>query len=181
VKSAFAIRTAQANGRRMLKVLITESHIRFRTYERRIDEHRNATFTTTNTSYAKLLQDTINNVTQEYQSRRRTELQRKLNNSRSYQRNHNNANASVKNISHKKLTEQQTQVLAKGLNYNTTDTKKLYFITDLESALKNTELTEENKNNICHQVTTNLLHLNHSIDLTKQEREALEDLKVYMQ
>jgi phosphoribosyl-dephospho-CoA transferase len=67
VKSAFAIRTAQANGRRMLKVLITESHIRLRTYQRRIEEHRNAIFTTTNTSDAKLLQDTINNITQEYQ------------------------------------------------------------------------------------------------------------------
>ena len=60
-----------------------------------------------------------------------------------------------------------------GLNYNTTDAKKLDFIADLESALKNTELTEETKNNIRHQVTTNLLHLNHPIDLTKQEREAL--------
>ena len=68
-------------------------------------------------------------------------------------------------------------MLAKGLNYNTTDAKKLDFIADLESALKNTELTEETKNNIRHQVTTNLLHLNHPIDLTKQEREALEDLK----
>ena len=29
---------------------------------------------------------------------------------------------------------------------------------------------EETKNNIRHQVTTNLLHLNHPIDLTKQER-----------
>jgi hypothetical protein len=64
-------------------------------------------------------------------------------------------------------------VLAKGLNYNTTDAKKLDFIADLESALKNTELTEETKNNIRHQVTTNLLHLNHPIDLTKQEREAI--------
>ena len=133
MKSAFAIRTAQANGRRMLKVLITESHIRLRTYQRRIVEHRNAIFTTTNTSDAKLLQDTINNITQEYQSKRRTELQRKLNNSRSYQRNHNNANAWVKNISHKELTEQQTQVLAKGLNYNTTHAKKLDFIADKDN------------------------------------------------
>jgi hypothetical protein len=67
VKSSFSIRTAQANGRRMLKVLITESHIRLRTYQRRIVEHRNAIFTTTNTSDVKLLQDTINNITQEYQ------------------------------------------------------------------------------------------------------------------
>jgi hypothetical protein len=61
VKSAFAIRTAQANGRRMLKVLITESHAYSFTYiyQRRIEEHRKAIFTTTNTSDAKLLQDTM--------------------------------------------------------------------------------------------------------------------------
>ena len=47
----------------------------------------------------------------------------------------------------------------------------------MNQLLKNTELTEETKHNFRHQVTTNLLHLNHAIDLTKQEREALEDLK----
>jgi hypothetical protein len=55
MKSTFAIRTAQANGRRMLKALITESHIRLRTYQRRIEEHRNTIFTPTDTSDAKLL------------------------------------------------------------------------------------------------------------------------------
>ncbi len=67
--------------------------------------------------------------------------------------------------------------LQKELNYNTTDAKKLDFIADLESALKDTELTNDAKNNIRHQVTTNLLHSKHPIDLTKQERQALKDLK----
>ncbi len=89
--------------------------------------------------------------------------------SSSYQRNHNNPDAWVKNISRKQLTECQTQVLTKGLNYNTADAKKLDFIADLESALKDTELTDNAKNNIRHQVTTNLLHSKHPIDLTKQE------------
>ncbi|CAB3985349.1 Hypothetical predicted protein [Paramuricea clavata] len=134
----------------MLKVLITESHIRLRTYQRRIEEHRNAIFTTTNnTSDAKLLQDTINNITQEYQSKKRTEFK---------------GNSIIQDHTNVTITTQ-------------THAKKLDFIADLESALRNTELTEETKNNIHHQVTTNLLHLNHPIDLTKQEREALEDLK----
>jgi hypothetical protein len=95
-------------------------------------------------------------------------------NSRSYQHNHNNTDAWVKNISHKQLTDQQKQVLAKGFNYNAADAKKLDFIADLESALKGTELTDDAKNNIRHQVTTNLLHSKHPVDLTKQEREALK-------
>ncbi|CAB4012008.1 Hypothetical predicted protein [Paramuricea clavata] len=77
----------------------------------------------------------------------------------------------------KQLTDQQKQVLAKGLNYNAADAKKLDFIADLESALKGTELTDDAKNNIRHQVTTNLLHSKHPVDLTKQERKALKDLK----
>ncbi len=43
------------------------------------------------------------------------------------------------------LHECQTQVLTKELNYNTTDAKKLDFIADLESALKDTELTDNAK------------------------------------
>ena len=62
------------------------------------------------------------------------------------------------------------------MNYNAADAKKLDFIADLESALKGTELTDDAKNNIRHQVTTNLLHSKHPVDLTKQEHEALKDL-----
>ena len=159
----------------MLNVLITETHNHLRTYQRRIEDHRSAIFAITNTEDGKSLENTIRSIVQEYQLKRRTKLQRKLNNSRSYQRNHNNADAWVKNISHKQLTDQQKQVLAKGLNYNAADAKKLNFIADLESALKGTELTEDAKNNIRHQVTTNLLHSKHPVDLTKQE--ALKDLK----
>jgi hypothetical protein len=43
--------------------------------------------------------------------------------------------------------------------------------------LKATPRTDDAKNNIRHQVTTNLLHSKHPVDLTKQEREALKDFK----
>jgi hypothetical protein len=176
VKSTFALHTAKANGRRMLNVLITDAHNRLRVYQQKFEEHRNAILTKTNTTDAQSLDDTIKCITKKYQSKRHEELQRKLTSSRSYQRNHNNTDAWVKNISRKQLTECQTQVLTKGLNYNTADAKKLDFIADLESALKDTELTDNAKNNIRHQVTTNLLHSKHPIDLTKQERQALKDL-----
>ncbi len=156
VKSTFALHTAQSNGRRMLEVLITDAHNRLGVYQQKIEEHRNAILTTTNTTDAKLLDDSIKYITKEYQAKRHKELQRKLTSSRSYQRNYNNTDAWVKNISRKQLTECQTQVLTKGLNYNTAGAKKLDFIADLESALKDTELTDNAKNNIRHQVTTNL-------------------------
>ena len=49
------------------------------------------------------------------------------------------------NISDRPLTEQQTHILAKGLNYNVKDENILDYIADLESTLKNTELTEQTK------------------------------------
>ncbi len=67
-------------------------------------------------------------------------------------------------------------ILGKGLNYNTNDANKLDYIADLESILKNDKLTEETRENIRHQITTNLLH-KQSTDLTKQERNAIKDLK----
>ncbi len=61
-------------------------------------------------------------------------------------------------------------ILGKGLNYNTKDANKLDYIADLES------IPEETRENIRHQITTNLLH-KQSTDLTKQERNAIKDLK----
>ena len=45
----------------------------------------------------------------------------------------------------KKLSKQQTFLVAKGLNYNTTDTNNPDFIVDHESSLKNTKLTDDTK------------------------------------
>jgi hypothetical protein len=78
VKSNLAIRTAQANGRRMLNVPITETHNRLRTYQRRIKDHRCAIFAITNTKDGNSLENTIRSIVQEYQSKRRAKLQRKL-------------------------------------------------------------------------------------------------------
>ncbi len=51
------------------------------------------------------------------------------------------------------------------------------FKADLESALRDTELTDNAKNNIRYQVTTNLLHSKPPIDLTEEERQALKEIK----
>ncbi len=93
----------------MLNVLITDAHNRLSVYQLKIEEHRNAILTKTNTTDAQSLDDTIKYITKKYQSKRHEELQRKLTSSRSYQRNHNNTDAWVKNISRKQLTECQTQ------------------------------------------------------------------------
>ena len=95
----------------------------------------------------------------------------KFKNSRSYKELHSNADTWVKNISDKPLTEQQTCILAKGVNYNTKDAAKLDYVADLESALKNTEIPDETKQHIRHQIATNLNN-KRPVKLVKQEQKA---------
>ncbi|CAB4018442.1 integrase recombinase xerD homolog [Paramuricea clavata] len=73
------------------------------------------------------------------------------------------------------LTEQQTRSLAKGLNYNTKDADKLDYVADLESALKNSGLTDETKEHI-RQITTNL-HNKRPVKLDIEEQKAIKDLQ----
>ena len=86
-----------------------------------------------------------------------------------------NTNTWVKNISGKPLTEQQTHVLAKGLNYNTKDATKLNYVADLELALKSTG-TDETKEHIRHQITTNLCN-KRPVKLNNEEQKAIKDLQ----
>ncbi len=65
-----------------------------------------------------------------------------------------------------------TRILAKGLNYNTKDAAKLDYVADLESALKNTELPDETKERIRHQITTNL-HDKRPVKLNNDEQKAI--------
>ena len=95
-------------------------------------------------------------MTNAHKTRQRNQLERKFKNSRSYKQLRSNTNIWVKNISDKPLTEQQTPVLEKGLNYNTKDASKVDYVADLESALKSTGKPDETKENIRHQITTNL-------------------------
>ena len=79
-------------------------------------------------------------------------------------------------ISDKPLTEQQTRILAKGLNYNTKDAAKLDYVADLESTLKNTEIPDETKQHIRHQIATNLNN-KRPVKLDKTEQKAIKDLQ----
>ena len=52
------------------------------------------------------------------------------------------------------------------------------YIADIDAALKSTtSIPEESKEQIRHRVANNLLHKKHSTDLTKQQGQAVKDLK----
>ena len=87
------------------------------------------------------------------------------------------ADAWVKNISDRSLTEQQTRILTKGLNFNTKDANELDYVEDLESALKSTGLSDETKEHVRQQITTNL-YSRRRVKLDTDEQKALKDLQV---
>ena len=63
------------------------------------------------------------------------------------------------------------------MNCNIKDTDTLDFTAELEATLKTNNLTEDTKNDIRHQVTNNLLHRRQSVDLNKEEMQAVKDLQ----
>jgi hypothetical protein len=125
---------------------------------------------------ANSLDNAIKQTANAYRTKRQNQLEQKCKNSRSHKQYHNNADAWVKNISDRPLTEQQTRSLAKGLKYNTKDADKLDYVADLESALKNSGLTDKTKEHIRHKITTNL-HNKRPVKLDTEEQRAIKDLQ----
>lgn len=120
----------------MLQTLISEAHNRLRHYREKLNLHRHEVFTKTNEYDTTALKDAVQNTVNEYKTRRHSELQAKLVNTRQYRsRNKYDTNSWVKNISDKQLTEHETTLLAKGMNYNTKDADNIDFIAELETAI----------------------------------------------
>ena len=82
-----------------------------------------------------------------------------------------------KNISSRQLTDEERQLLSKGLNYNTEDANQSDFIADLEHALKTADFKEHTANNIRHQLASYLHYHKKPIDMTKTKRKTLNNLK----
>ncbi|XP_028408809.1 uncharacterized protein LOC114531389 [Dendronephthya gigantea] len=160
----------------MLNVLISDAHNRLRIYRQRLQGYRTAVIKDTTEMDANSISLAIQQTTNEHRKRRRSQLERKFKNTRSYKQSNNNTDAWVKNISDRSLTEQQTRSLAKGLNFNTKDADALDYVADLESALKSTSLPDETKEHIRHQITTNLLN-KRPVSLDTDEQKAIKDLQ----
>ena len=121
IRTNYAQQIAQSNGRRMLNVLMPTIVYVY------IDKGCMDIVKLLSTKQLKL-DSAIKQTTNVHRTRRRSQLERKFKNSMSYKQLHSNADTWVKNISDKPLTEQQTRILAKGLNYNTKDAAKLDYV-----------------------------------------------------
>ena len=85
-------------------------------YRQRLHGYHEADIHTTTETDANSIDNAIKQTTNTYKTKRGSQLELKFENSRSYKQHHSNPNTWVKNISERPLTEQQTCVLAKGLN-----------------------------------------------------------------
>ena len=126
----------------MLNVLISDAHNRLPIYRQRLHGSREDVINKTTETDTNSIDYATKQTTNAYKTRRRNQLEQKFKNLRSYKQLHSNADTWVKNISDRPLTEQQTRILVKGLNYNTKDAAKLDYVADLESSLKNTGLPD---------------------------------------
>ena len=136
----------------MLNTLITETPNRKRNYQIQLDKHKEIIAKCITEDEIGSLDETISRTTAEHKDKRHTDLERKLKNSRHYRQTHKNKETNwVKNISSRELTQEEIDILAKGLNYNTKDATLLDLIADLEHAIKTNNIEEHAANNIRHE------------------------------
>ena len=98
----------------MLNVLISDALNRLRIYRQRLHGYREAVIDKTTETESNSVDSANKQTANVRRTRRRSQLERKFENSGSCKQLHSNADTWVKNISDKPLTEQQTRILAKG-------------------------------------------------------------------
>ena len=121
LETDLAKQTAETNGKRMVQTLITEAHNRLRIYQQKLDKHRSHVLNETNHKDTQQLIEAIQYTTRYYRSKRQNELETKLKNTRCYRQYNHDEKRWVKNLSKRPLTDDETRVLAKGINFNTQD------------------------------------------------------------
>ncbi|BHF75476.1 hypothetical protein SprV_0501857200 [Sparganum proliferum] len=170
-----ARRTVFQQGRRMIRVFLQDCHARLRKYHQRIDQEKTRCCEFLGEIGTNLL---LQRVTEQAREQRMIcdgalgKKFRKLPNPMSPRND-----KLVHNLSSKKLTKDQMQVLRHEASFNTPDAKPVNMIEAVESVLCQTEATEETKNLIRHQVSSLLMAHRPLEVLSKVERDALRELK----
>ena len=176
IRTNYAQQIAQSNGRRMLNVLISDAHNRLRIYRQRLYGYREAVINKTTETVANSIDSVIKQTTNVLRTRRHNQLERKFKNSRSYKQLHSNADTWVKNISDKPLTQQHSRSSERLKLQYERRCQIIDYVADLESALKNTEIPDETKQHIRHQIATNLNN-KRPVKLDKEEQKTIKDLQ----
>ena len=105
------------------------------------------------------LKETISHTATQHRQKRHNDLQLKLKNCRQYREKYSNTTENwVKNISSRKLTDEELHLLSKGMNYNTKDarqTSRLHCRPRPRSEIQQNRGTYT-ANNIRHEIASHL-------------------------
>ena len=144
---------------KILNTLITETHNRLRNYRTQLNSYQQSISTTINNQEMTALKEAISHTATQHRHKRHNDLQLKLKNCRQYCEKYSNTTENwVKNISSRKLTDEELHLLSKGMNYNTKDARHLDFIADLEHVLESNKIEEHTANKIRHEIASHLKH-----------------------
>ncbi|GAA53088.1 putative reverse transcriptase [Clonorchis sinensis] len=135
-----AWKLARENGRRMIRLMITDAHIRLRKYARVLNEQRETCLRTVGPEIIEQLSE-ARRVRHTVEKKRAT-LERKLYRLVKPTEPTNNE-AWIMNLSRRQLTAAEENVLIKGLNFNFKDAGNPEYLASLEAAFTSSGLNEE--------------------------------------
>ena len=167
---------ARGFGKQLIKLMITDAHNRMIKYQTNIDISKGACENTIDASaFAELngaIQRRVNNMLK----RRKEELMDKLTKLARSEEIPSNSTW-VKNISQRQLSNEEHDVLVRGMNFNLGDAPKRHYLADLEYALKSTGINEEDQQTIRQTIIPNVARNRPMQALSVSEKKALRSLQ----
>ncbi|VDK69578.1 unnamed protein product [Dibothriocephalus latus] len=139
----------------MIRVILQDCHARLCKNRQRIDEEKTKCFESMGENCTKLLQQRVAERAGEHKAKQEASLAIKFR--KLPRQNSSKAEKLVHNLSSKKLTEEQMQVLRHEASFNTADARPANMVATADSILSQTEATDETKNRIRHQVSSLLM------------------------
>ncbi|VDK87187.1 unnamed protein product [Dibothriocephalus latus] len=160
----------------MIRMILQDCHVRLRKYRQRMDEETAKCFEFMGENDTQLLQQMVAERAPDHKAKREAALEIKF--LKLPRPNSSKDDKLVHNLSSKKLTEEQMEVLRHETSFNTADARPAKMVAAIEPILSQRESTDETKNLISHQVSSLLMAHRPRDALSKIERKALRELRV---
>nr|VZH99363.1 unnamed protein product [Spirometra erinaceieuropaei] len=175
VNTSLAKRWVAEHGRRMIRALLQDCHLRLRKYNRVLSQAVTKCVELIGDDGVAQLQEVINKRARNLRATRDAELTVKLQSISKSSQEENEV--LVHNMSSKQLTPAQMKVLSHEACFNTTDADPVSLVATVESILKQTGESDETKHLILQQVASLAMSHKPRATITKAEQSALKTLR----
>nr|VZI45444.1 unnamed protein product [Spirometra erinaceieuropaei] len=175
VNTSLAKRWVTEHGRRMIRALLQDCHLRLRKYNRVLSQAVTKCIELIGDDGVAQLQQVIKKRARDLRATRDAELAVKLQSISKSSQEENEV--LVHNMSSKQLTPAQMKVLSHEACFNTTDADPVNLVATVESILKQTGESDESKHLIRQQVASLAMSHKPRAIITKAEQSALKTLR----